>query len=268
MSLSKIDFNSLYKEEKSKSTFKPKNREDWDKKAKSVSQRVHKSIYNKELLNKIDFSGAKTLLDVGCGAGNIAILAAKKVEKIYALDFSKNMLKLLEEKAKRENIGNIVTINNSWEDNWDNIPNCDIVLASRSMEVDDMKDALIKLNKKANKRVYLTYKIGGSFVNDDILNFIGKKIYKKPDFIYIVNILYQLGIYPTLSYIKSEGKKKQYDSLEGFKKSIIWSIGELSKKQEQLLEEYYNSKLKNSEEANEYLCWAVISWSKKSQPCL
>ncbi len=268
MSLSTIDFNALYKQQKLRSTFKPKNRDDWEKKAKSVSQRVHKSIYNSELLSKMDFTGCSTLLDVGCGAGNIAILASKKVQKVYALDFSKNMLKHLKEEAKKQNIDNITTINVSWEDNWDDIPTCDVVLASRSMEVSDMKDALKKLNKKAKKRVYLTYKVGGSFVNDDILEFIGKKIVKKPDFIYIINILFQMGIYSTLSYIKSEGRKKQYDSLESFKKSIIWSIGEISREQEKLLEEYYDTKLKDNEEKNEYVCWAVISWDKKSQPCL
>ncbi len=269
MSIDDIDFNQLYKQQKSISTFKPKGVSEWNSKAKSVSKRIHKSIYNQELINLINLKGCDTFLDVGCGVGNISLLLSDKFKQIYALDFSKTMLELLNKEAKKRDINNITTINLSWEDDWNEVPKCDIVLASRSMEVEDMREALNKLNQKAKKRVYLTYKVGGSFISDDILNYIGKRIEKKPDFIYTINILYQMGIRPTLSYIKSEGKKKQQDSEDDFIKSILWSLGELSKKQIDLLREYYQKKLKNKEQKDsDYLCWAVISWEKKSLPCL
>ena len=269
MSIDKIDFNKLYKKQKQNSTFKPKSVDDWDKKAPSISKRIHKSIYNEELLNLMDFSGCETFLDIGCGVGNISLLIADKFKKVYALDFSKVMLEAVENEAKYRNINNIETIHLSWEDSWENVPKADMLLASRSMEVNDMKDALEKLNEKVNKRVYLTYKVGGSFISDDILNYIGKQINKKPDFIYTINILYQMGIKPTLNYIKSEGRKKQYIDEDSFVQSIIWSIGELSKKQISLLKEYYHKKLKNKEEKDEdFVCWAVIHWDKKSAPCL
>ena len=268
MSIDKINFNELYKNQKQNSTFKPKSVQEWDAKAPSVSKRIHKSIYNEELLGIMNFKDCETFLDVGCGVGNISLLVANRFKKIYALDFSKEMLKSLKNEAKKRDIDNIQTINLSWEDDWNNVPSADIVLASRSMEVSDMKEALAKLNEKAKKRVYLTYKVGGSFISDDILNFIGKQINKKPDFIYTLNILYQMGIMPTLNYIKSEGRKKQYDSEESFIKSIVWSIGELSDTQIELLKEYYHTKLRNEEEGSDFVCWAVIHWDKKSTPCL
>ena len=268
MSINKIDFNELYKKQKQNSTFKPKSVHEWDKKAPGISQRIHKSIYNEELLSIMDFKECETFLDVGCGVGNISLLVAKHFKKVYALDFSQEMLKSLNIEAKKRDIDNIHTIQLSWEDSWDNVPNTDIVLASRSMEVGDMKEALTKLNKKANKRVYLTYKVGGSFISDEILDFIGKKINKKPDFIYTLNILYQMGIMPTLNYIKSEGRKKQYDSEDSFIKSIVWSLGDLNDTQIELLKEYYHTKLKNEKESSDFVCWAVINWEKKSAPCL
>jgi len=268
LSIDNIDFNQLYIDQKQKSTFKPKNMQEWDEKAPTLSKRIHKSIYNQELLNIMDFNGCETFLDIGCGVGNISLLVADKFKKVYTLDFSKVMLKMLKNEADKRNINNIETINLSWEDDWSSVPKSDIVLASRSMEVADMKDALKKLNEKANKRVYLTYKVGGSFVNDDILNFIGKKIHKKPDFIYTINILYQMGIMPTLNYIKSEGRKKQYDSEESFVKSIVWSIGELTHRQVKLLKEYYHTNLEDKKEESDFVCWAVICWDKKSAPCL
>ena len=268
MSIEDIDFNELYKKQKKLTTFQPKSQKEWDQKAIHISNRIYKSVYNRELIEKIDTNGCKTMLDVGCGAGNISLLMSDKLEKIYALDFSTIMLENLKQQMKQRDISNITPLHLAWEDDWSEVPNCDIVLASRSMEVADMKEALTKLNEKANKRVYLTYKVGGSFLNDDILDYIGKKINKKPDYIYTINILYQMGINPTISYIKSEGKSNQYDNAEAFMQSIIWSVGELDEKQTSLLREYYEKFIKNAKPQKDYLCWAVISWNKKSPPCL
>jgi len=268
LSIEDIDFNELYKKQKKLTTFQPKSQKEWDQKAIHISNRIYKSVYNQELIEKIDTNGCKTMLDIGCGAGNISLLMSDKLEKIYALDFSTVMLENLKQQMKQRGISNITPLHLAWEDDWSEVPNCDIVLASRSMEVADMKEALTKLNEKANKRVYLTYKVGGSFLNDDILDYIGKKINKKPDYIYTINILYQMGINPTISYIKSEGKSNQYDNAEAFMQSIIWSVGELDEKQTSLLREYYEKFIKNAKPQKDYLCWAVISWNKKSPPCL
>lgn len=267
--INQIDFNQLYINQKQNSTFQPKNVHDWDKKAPGMSKRIHKSIYNEELLNQMNFEDCETFLDVGCGVGNISLLVADKFKKIYSLDFSKNMLEILEKEAYDRGINNIQTIHLSWEDSWESVPKCDMILASRSMEVGDMKDALMKLNEKANKRVYLTYKVGGSFISDDILEYIGKEIRKKPDFIYTVNILYQMSIMPSINYIKSEGRKQQYKDEESFVQSIVWSIGDLNEKQMELLKKYYREKLRvQKQKESDYVCWAVIHWDKKSLPCL
>ncbi len=255
-------------EQKKNSTFKSKSEKDWDEKAISVSKRIYNSIYNNELINKIDFKSCDTLLDVGCGVGNISLIAAKKLKKVYSLDFSAVMLKYLKIEAKKRDIKNISTINLSWEESWKDIPNCDIVIASRSMEVTNMQKALEKLNKKANKKVYLTYKVGGSFLNDYILKYIDKKINKKPDYIYTINILYKMGINASIDFIKSEGRNRQYTNKENFVKSITWSIGELSNKEKELLREYYDKNIKEIKQNNDFVCWAVISWDKKSNPCL
>ncbi len=268
MNLSDIDFNALYIHQRQNTTFQPKSKKEWNQKAKHISNRIHKSIYNQELINTIDIKDCKTMLDVGCGVGNISLLLSKEFQNIYAIDFSNIMIENLQKEAKKKNINNINTLLLSWEDSWDSIPKCDLVLASRSMEVSNMKQALKKLNDKANKRVCITYKVGGSFLNDDILNYIGKNIKKKPDYIYTINILYQMGINPTLNYIKSEGKSNYYKNKDAFVQSVIWSVGELNKKEMTLLEEYYKKYIKNAKEQKDYLCWAVIGWEKKSKPCL
>ncbi|RXJ86297.1 class I SAM-dependent methyltransferase [Arcobacter sp. CECT 8985] len=263
MNLEDIDFNKLYKKQKQKTTFKPKSSDDWNNKAPSMNERVHTSIYNDEFLKNLDLHGIDSLLDVGCGVGNLSLKLAKKLKNVYSLDYSTKMLELLKQNAKEQNIKNITTINSSWYDNWDNIPNADLVIASRSMEVKDMKEALSKLNEKANKKVVISYKKGGSFVSDEILDALKKDIVKKPDYIYVVNILYSMGINASVNFINSEGRNTIYSSKENFIQSIKWSIGELDEQEIKNLEEYYDSLSEERKNKKEFVQWAMLSWDKK-----
>ena len=128
-----IDFNELYKKQKELTTFKPKAKEAWDEKASSMNQRVHKSVYNEQFIQRLDLQEIESLLDVGCGVGNLSLKLAPKLKKVYSLDYSTKMLELLNENAKKSDITNIKTINKSWYDDWSDVPNADLVIASRSM---------------------------------------------------------------------------------------------------------------------------------------
>ena len=46
-----------------------------------------------------------------------------------------------------------------------------------------------------------------------------------------------------------------------FIQSLKWSLGEISKKEEKILGEYFNTTYKNKKE-KESLTWAFISWQK------
>ena len=262
MSLEDIDFNELYVQQKAKSSFKMKSQEAWDKKAPSMNKRVHHSVYNEEFVSLINTNECESLLDVGCGVGNLSLKLAPTLKNVYSLDYSSEMLKILEQNAVDKSIKNVSTINRSWYDDWSDVPKCDIVIASRSMEVKNMKEALAKLHNQANKRVYLSYKVGGSFLSDDILNAMNKKVNKKPDYIYLVNILYQMGINASVNFVRSEGRSTVYTSCEDFIKSVQWSIGEVSENELQLLKNYYETSVKGTTQADDFVQWAVISWEK------
>lgn len=257
-----IDFNKLYMEQKEATTFKQKSKEAWDIKADSMNKRVHKSIYNEQFLKFLNLEKIDTLLDIGCGVGNISLKLAPKLSKIYCLDYSTKMLELLNENAKKQNINNITTINKSWYDSWDDISNADLVIASRSMEVKNMKEALEKLNNKANKKVVISYKVGGSFVSDEILDVLQKDIIKKPDYIYVLNILYNMGINASLNFVQSEGRGTIYTSKEKFIESVSWSIGSLRSDEIKKLEIYYDNLDENKKFKEDFVSWAIISWDK------
>ena len=259
-----IDFNELYVKQKELTSFKAKGKEAWDEKAPHMNKRVHNSIYNEQFLELLNLDGINSSLDVGCGVGNLSLRLAKSVEKVNSLDYSSVMLEILEENAREKDIKNINTINKSWYDSWDDVSAADLVIASRSMEVKNMKEALLKLNEKANKKVVITYKKGGSFVSEEILAVLQRDIIRKPDYIYLVNILYALGINASVNFIQSEGRSTIYTSKEKFIQSVSWSIDGLSFDEVSRLESYYDTLDKNKKEEKDFAYWAVISWDKKT----
>ena len=243
------------------STFKSKSSSDWDKKALHFSQNVLNSPYTKEFTKRVDVSDCETLLDIGSGPATISLALAKKLKNIYALDYSKEMLNYAEQNAKNKEIDNLVTIHKSWYDSWEDVPNADIVIASRSMEVKDIKKALIKLNEKANKRVYITTKVGGSFIDKEILNQIKRDIIPRPDYIYLLNTLHTMGIFAKVDFIKTSSKKFDTSNEDEFIQKLKWSLGKISKKEEKILREYFNTTYKLKEK-DESLIWAFIYWEK------
>ncbi|MDD4330372.1 MAG: methyltransferase domain-containing protein [Aliarcobacter sp.] len=259
--LEKLDFAKLYIQQMEHSTFKSKSSSDWDKRAKNMSINLQNSIYTKEFVEKIDFNDAKSLLDIGCGTGTIALNVASKLEVVYALDYSPLMLECVENTCKNNDILNVKTIHKSWYENWDDVPNADIVVASRSMEVKDIKEAILKLNSKANKRVYLTTKVGGSFIDKEILNQLKREIYPRPDYIYLLNVLHSMGIYAKVDFIKSENNKFNSFSANEFVERVSWSLGELSLGEIETLKNYFETIYKFQEKPN-YIDWAFISWEK------
>ena len=256
-----IDFDALYKAQKAKSSFGKKIAADWDKKAPSFNEGVMKSAYAREFIDKVDFTGVSTLLDFACGAGALSVLAAKKVDQIYGYDFSPKMLEFARGNAQTYGAKNVKFAQKAFEDDWSDVPECDVVFASRCLEVDDLKPALGKLLSKTKKSLYITFKVGGSFVDEEILGAIGRKVEQKPDFVYLLNILFQMGYLPSLSYIKSPCSAGPATSAEEFVQKTRWGLGgELSSTEEARLAEYFNSG--KCAPKQEFMHWAFVRVDK------
>ena len=255
-----IDFDALYKTQKAKSSFGKKLAEHWDKKAPSFNEGVMKSAYARDFLSRVDFSGASTLLDFACGAGALSVLAAEKVDQIYGYDFSSKMLEFARENAQIYGAKNAKFAQKAFEDDWSDVPACDVVFASRCLEVDDLKAALGKLLSKTKKALYITLKVG-SFVDERILQALGRDVQKRPDFVYLINILFQMGYLPSLSYIKAWCHGGGAKSAEEFVQKTRWMLGgELSGTEEVRLAEYFNSG--KYEPKRDFMHWAFVRVDK------
>ncbi|WP_297988110.1 class I SAM-dependent methyltransferase [uncultured Campylobacter sp.] len=259
-----IDFDALYKTQKAKSSFGKKLAEHWDKKAPSFNEGVMKSAYARDFLSRVDFSGASTLLNFACGAGALSVLAAEKVDQIYGYDFSPKMLEFARENAQIYGAKNAKFAQKAFEDDWSDVPACDVVFASRCLEVDDLKAALNKLLSKTKKALYITFKVGGSFVDERILQALGRDVQKRPDFVYLINILFQMGYLPSLSYIKAKCHAGPETSAQELIQKTRWMLGgELNEAEEARLAEYFNSG--KYEPKRDFMHWAFVRVDKMDE---
>lgn len=260
-----IDFNILYKTQRQASSHKKKSSELWNDKAFDMNLKKNRGIYNDFVQSKISCDNIDSLLDVGCGPGTFALHYAPLIKNVIAFDFSPKMLEILEKNILDKNIKNIKIINSDIEGSWDKIPVCDIVLASRCLEVDDLRKALENLDTHAKKAVYLTFKAGKSYISDELLKIIGRDIIPKPDYIYVLNILYQMGIRAKLDFIPKEDSDfcKPPIDIEHFINSISWSLNGLSEQEKEKLQKYFldcqNNGIKPAFKNNS---WALIYWEK------
>lgn len=98
-----------------------------------------RSDYTQSFLDKIFLKPSDEVLDFGCGPGTIATEIAPFVKSVLGCDLSTGMLGELEQNAKNLGLKNIKTKKLAFEDSWEELPKFDIVIASRSLEVADLK---------------------------------------------------------------------------------------------------------------------------------
>lgn len=202
-SIQDIDFGDLYRRHMA-AVGRPKPASVWDARAQGMTLPPADTGYTAEFVRRMDLSGCESLLDVGCGPGHIALAVADRLQAVYGLDYSPRMLELFQSHAQAQGLSGVRTILRSWDDDWGDVPECDIVVASRSTAVRDMADALSKLHSKARKRVYLTSLVGGVF--GQAASPSGLPIQAPPalpDYIYILNILYAMGIHARVDFIQA-----------------------------------------------------------------
>lgn len=260
-----IDFDAMHRAQCEKSSFGARTPADWDRRAEQRDRWTLGSDYSKAFLARMDFSGARTALDVGCGSGNLAIPMAQRLKKVTALDFSPEMLRLLEKNCREAGMKNVETHHLAWEDSWKGIPKADLAVCSRAMGGAGLRAALEKLNRIAKKRCYVTLHAGGSYLSPEIMELLNREFAPRPDYIYAVNLLYQMGIRAKVDFLKSTGGMS-YSSSARFLSSVEWRIGKLTAKEKACLREYYKglprSKTGGGQTRHEFV-WAMLSWEKE-----
>ena len=259
-----IDFNALFREQRRRSSFGARSRADWDRRAGPRSRREKGSDYARGFLARLDLDGVQTVLDIGCGSGNLALPLARRVRRVHALDFSSEMLRLLRAAARAEGVRTITTHHRAWADDWARVPRADLVLCSRALDTDDLRGALEKMTAHARRRCCLTLHAGASFLSPDVYRVLRRPVVPRPGYIYAVNILYQMGIRARVDFLHTTGGL-EYDSPEQFIEGIRWRLGVLTPAEEKRLGTYFQSLPRGPDGKTCYrhdFTWALLAWEK------
>jgi SAM-dependent methyltransferase len=260
--IQEVDFDAMHRLQCERSSFGSRGPAEWDSRAVQRDRWTLNSDYSKAFLDRMNLEGARSALDIGCGSGNLAVPLAQQLKKVVALDFSPEMLRLLKKHCSEEGVDNVEAHCLSWSDPWKGIPKVDIAVCSRAMGGAGLLASLKKMNRKARLRCYLTLHAGGSFLSPDILELLDREIAPRPDYIYAVNLLYQMGIRAQVDFLRSTGGMS-YASAARFVESVQWRIGPLSTKEKSRLRQYYKTlprTKKGGGQTRHQFDWALLSW--------
>ena len=263
-----IDWNEVWKARKRRRSYSVRNAESWNKRAPSFAEHTAKSGYAEAFLKIVNPKKSWTVFDMACGAGTLAIPFAKHVKAITAVDFSERMLEILQARCEKLNISTIRTINRSWEDDWKKagIGVHDVAIASRSLVVDDLRSAIMKLDSFARKRVYISTIVGDGPHDRRIYEAVDRDLNVGLDYIYYYNLLYQMGIHARIDFITEKNRANYRNPHDAFL-SQKWMFDNMTPVEERKLKNYLDSRLVFREgrwtlDYERTIEWAVIWWNK------
>lgn len=262
----------------------------WDKKAANYGSKDAPSNYVLSFLDMVNLEPGDTIFDMGCGNGGLAIPLAQRGHQVLACDFSQGMLDYLKNDRDQKGLTDLIeTKLMSWSDDWEAADvgeNCvDVAIASRSIATADLKDSLLRLNKVARKRACITLTTGASPRSDErLLTQLGLQNQIGRDYLYAFNILAQLGLKPSISYIESE-KDDTFDSYEEAFEALTRMVNDVTTPLPQeerdaalvRLAEWLKDDLEENPDPTpgakklrlskpRCITWAFISWNTKPLP--
>lgn len=275
-----IDWNTMWQQESAHSH--PRNnmsqKELWDRRADTFGKRVNrvrhgqerdKDDYISQMLDRIPVSPGWTVLDIGCGPGTLAIPLAKKAGSVTALDVSSEMLGQLKCQAESMGLSNIRYVNSSWQDACagGEVGSHDIVIASRSLMSGDVREALAHIAAITREAAYITSPIVHLPLDWEAYTAIGRGNRKHPPYIYLYNMLFQMGIQANVE-ILSPKVRAEFPSVEEAIDDLLGRTDPFSPDEKARLRDFLEARLTREGSPAVFTHdgrsrWALMWWRKQ-----
>lgn len=182
----------VYKQQNQTKIFFDKDAKNWSLKSDFKKNLLLNTIQERNLyvIKKIKEFKIKSLIDVGCGSGDLSFEASKILRKSLGIDFSENMIKLAKKKFKKKNLQykNISIFNYKSKKKFDCISANGFI---EYLSLSDIKKFFNMANKMLNSKGYIIFGTRNRLFNLYSLNNFSLKELKKETF----KNLYQESIY-------------------------------------------------------------------------
>jgi len=245
---------------------KKENAERYDKNAKSqYDDRVRMTIA------ALDTTPKSRVLDIGAGPGTLALPLAPHVREVTAVEPGAAMIAIMSDHAARDGIGNIVCVQKLWEDvdiARDLQGPYDIVIASLSLTMHDIREALRKMDAACSGSVHLFWFADMAFwerMSADLQEPLhGRPYYPGPKADCLFGVLYQMGIYPDVAMLPMT-KEYRFGNRDEMLTFFHKRFGAKTPEQERIVDEYISPKIRR--EGDEVVIsgdstLAHISWKR------
>jgi ubiquinone/menaquinone biosynthesis C-methylase UbiE len=184
------------------------------------------------------------VLDIGAGPGTLAIPLAPRVKEITAIEPGEGMVAILNERMKKKGITNVTTIQKRWEDidppsDFDG--QYDVVIASLSLTMEDIRLALQKMDAVSREYVYLFWFVDMPFwekMYADLWEPLhGSKYHPGPKADCLFVVLYQIGIYANVEMLPLK-KEYRFTTLDEMTAFFRRRFNVITEEQERVMADY------------------------------
>jgi len=267
--IEEIDWNEMWIEATENASWRKRRRdmtEFWNKRSRRYSESLKYNDRSMKMISKLDIDPACTVLDIGAGPGTLTIPLAGIVKHVTVVEPSSGMLACLRGNAADEGLANITCINKKWEDatTGADLDLYDVVIASYSLAMLDMKAALSKMNEVAKRSVYLFTFAGGRAWDYNELwpRLYGEEYRAAPDYIYIYNILHGMGIHADVEITDTEYKER-FSSMDEAVEQWMDNLESTTPEAEEVIRSYLKDNLVQEDGAfwsKHKMNGAMINW--------
>ena len=251
---------------------------DWDKKENAERYAAQSTgEFDKRVRMTIDDlapAPSMRVLDIGAGPGTLAIPLAPLVKEITAVEPGAGMIAALRERAKKEGIRNITTVQKIWEDvdpARDLDGPYDLVIASLSLTMHDIREAVLKMDAVSCGEVCLYWFVDlplwERMYADLMLPLHGRPYCAGPKADCLWNVLYQAGIYADVRMFPLD-KEYRFSSREEMTTFFKNRFGVTAAEQERVLDAYLSGLVRTEGDTvviSGDSTFAKIWWKKKDR---
>lgn len=211
------------------------------------------------IINSLPTKPESRVLDIGAGPGTLAVPLASRAAHVTAVEPAAGMAEVMTEYAAEEGVSNLSVVQKRWEDvdpAVDLEGPYDIVVASYSLGMPDIRTAIESMCKVSSRWIYLFWFAGVTAWEQGMIDLWpklhGKEFRFGPKVDVLFNVLYSMGICPNMESMRMEYTRQfpQIDAaVDEFREEYLVK----TPAQEEILREYLNATLLTEMNGNGFL---------------